>query len=381
MNDLIKFSFKRVFAIVNKEMVKIKSDSSTLAIILTIPVLQIILFGYGVEFFPKHIPTAVVNYDESPYSRRFIQAIQTTTYFNLNHANATEEQAKQLFKEGKVNYIITIPPRFTKDLVRGNSPHILLEADASATGTMGGAVQAVQELQSNLFDRDLKGVLNYLETKPTPFIADIHPVYNPDLLSPNSMVPSLIGVILMLSLSTISCMTIIEEREAGNIEVLLNSHIRPLEIMIGKFIAYLFIGYIQMISVILISVYCLFNVPMRGSLLVYLVVSFPFIMGNLMMGIAASTIAQSPLQAQQLTGFFFLPSLLLSGFLFPFYGMPYWAQVIGNTLPLTHYIRISSGIMLKDYGWSNILPDLWPIIIFTIIVTAMAILTFKRTLD
>jgi ABC-2 type transport system permease protein len=246
---------------------------------------------------------------------------------------------------------------------------------------MGGTVKAIEDIQKNIFDRELLSALSYLKTNPPPFSVDIHAVYNPLLESTYTVVPSLIGVILMISLSLITAMTIIEEKEAGNLEVILNSHIKPLEIMIGKFITYLLIGYIQLIAVLYVTGDLLFNVPMRGSVITFLIVSFPFLMGNLMLGLAASTVSASQLQASQLVSFFFLPSLLLSGFLFPFYGMPYWAQVVGNMLPLTHYMRISSGIMLKDFGWLDIFPELWPIVVFALIVTLLAMLSFKRTLD
>lgn len=381
MCDLINFSIKRTLAIASKEFSKIKLDPTTLGMLLAIPIIQIIIFGYAIELFPKHLPTAVINYDESPLTRRFIQALQSTNYFQIYYGNETEENASHLFKQGKINYIITIPPQFTRDLVRGNKPHILLEADASSPGVMGGTVQAVEELQSTVYTRELQGALQYLQSTGTPFITDIHAAYNPNLLSTHTIIPALLGVILMLSLSMITATVIIEEKEAGNIEVLLNSHIKPLEIMLGKFIAYVLIGYLQLITVLLISAYVLFDLPIRGSITVFLIVSFPYIMSNLMLGLAASTIALNQLQATQYVTFFFLPSFLLSGFIFPFYGMPQWAQIVGNALPMTHYIRITSGIMLKDYGWVDIFPDLWPIIVFVIIITVIAILTFRRTLD
>lgn len=381
MSDLINFSIKRSLAITNKEFIKIKLDPTSLVLILAIPILQIILFGYAVEFFPKNLPTAVVNYDNSPYTRRLIQALQSTNYFEIIYGNVNEEDAKKYLKEGKINYVITIPPRFTKDFVRGNTPHVLLEADASAPGIMGGPIQAVGDLQDIVFAREFNGALDYLKPSALPYVTDVHAIYNPNLKTTIAVIPALIGVILMLSLTLVSATTIVEEKEAGNIEVLLNSRIRPLEIMIGKFLAFLVIGYIQLLSVLFVAGYLLFDLPLHGNIGTYLLASFPFLMSNIMLGITSSTISANQIQATQMVTFFFLPSFLLSGFLFPFYGMPYWAQVVGNMLPLTHYISISSGLILKGYTWVNIMHDLWPIILFCIVVTVIAIYSFKRTLD
>lgn len=355
-------------------------DPSTLILIIMLPLTQITLYGLAINVFPKHLPTAVISYDNSPETRRFIQALSTSAYFNIISLPKTEAEADQLMRRGKANFILTIPPKFTQDLIRGNHPHMLLQVDGSVPGGTGGAIQAAQNLSQSVFDRSLQGPLHYLNSAPrAPFILDTQTKYNPDLISINAVLPGLIGTILTFSLVILSSVTITEEKESGTIEALLNSPIQPLEILAGKFLSYLLLGYILLIILLFITMKLLFHIRLEGNLFTLLVAAFPFIAANLIVGLAASSASKNALQAQQFTGLFTLPSVLLSGFMFPFYGMPGWAQSLGNALPLTHYIRMSSGIMMKGYEWNDLLPDLYPILLFSILMILIALFTFRKT--
>ncbi len=379
---MINISLTRILSISTKEFIKITRDLGTLSIIIILPIVQIIIFGYAIDVFPKHLPMAVINYDNGPFTRRLIQGISTLSYFNVNQFPDTELKGERLLREGKVNFVLNIPAHFTQDLVRGNQPHVLLQVDGSVPGGTGNAIFALQNLVPVIFSRQFAGSLNYLNSpEQSPFIVDIQTNYNSDLKAVNAIVPGLIGVVLTLSLISLTCVTISEERESGTLEALLNSQIRPVEIMIGKFLSYLIIGYILLLLTVFMATKLLFNVPMEGSVITLCVASFPFIVASLMTGLAISTISRSQVASQQYSAFFFLPCILLSGFIFPFYGMPFWARALGNALPLTHYIRITSGIMLKGYAWSNIFPELWPIILFFFTMLGIAVLAFKQTMD
>lgn len=380
MSALSEFSLRRTMAIAYKELIKIKLDPNILAIMLAVPITQIALFGYAIEFFPKHLPAAIVNYDNSPITRHLIQALQSTEYFDFRAEKTDQNTAEQLLKQGYINFIFTIPPQFTRDLIRENNPKFLMEVDASIANIMGGSIQAVQNLQNIVFNSEFKGPLYYL-TPTSPFNVQIQTKYNPSLQTTHSIIPGLIGVIIMIATGVLTSMTIVEEKVNGHMETLLNSYYKPIEIMVGKFLCYFIIGYIQLLVVLYLSTSLLFDVPIYGSLITFLLVSIPYIIANLFLGLLASVVSNSQLEAIQFVNFFFLPSLLLSGFTFPFYGMPTWARWIGEMLPITHYMRITSGIMLKGYGWQDVLIDLWPIILFILVFGVLAVFSFKRTLD
>ncbi len=378
---MINFSLSRTLAIARKEFLKIKQDPTTLGVLIAVPVLQIALFGYAIEFFPKNIPTAVVSYDNSAFTRNFIQTMQSTNYYGIQYAGVSEQEPLDLLKTNKINYIITIPPLFTRDLIRGNKPEILLEVDASTPGIMGGAIQAANELQYLALNRNLVGSLDFLKPQTSPFRVNIHNVFNENLTTANSMTPGLIAVIILMSLSTITSMVIVDEITGGNIEVLLNSSFQPFEIVLGKFLCYLLVGYLQLLTVAYVGIFLLFHVQMKGSMLSLMLSLFPFIASSLMTGLMASCVAKTPVDAFQISSAIILPSLLLSGFVFPFYGMPAWAQSIGNLLPATHAIRILGGILYKDFSLINILNQEWPILIYTLVFVLITIFSFKRTLN
>lgn len=374
------FSWTRCFAILIKEFIQMKRDRLTFAMIIGIPFIQLILFGYAINTNPKHLPTAIVIGDNSPFVNLFVQGLQNTDYFKVNYKTTTLEKANRLLAVGKVLFIVAIPPDFTRRLVKGEKPQILIEADGTDPVASGNALGAVKTLAEKVFNPLLKGPLETLKSKPTAVKMITHTKYNPENITQYNIVPALLGVVLTMTMVIITSLAITRERERGTMENLLATPVKPLEVMIGKITPYVIVGYIQ-VGLILIASYYLFDVPMNGSLTLLLLSALPFIAANLAIGLTFSSIAKNQLQAMQMAFFFFLPSILLSGFMFPFEGMPNWAQTIGLLLPLTHFLKIVRGILLKGSDISQILSYLWPIMIFAVIALSTGVKRYRQTLD
>jgi ABC-2 type transport system permease protein len=279
-----------------------------------------------------------------------------------------------------VQFVINIPQNFSRDLLRGDRPALLVEADATDPAATGIALGSLAPLFDAALQNDLKGPLGSLGATSGPIDLRVHALYNPEVVTQYNIVPGLMGVILTMTMIMITGLAITRERERGTMENLLSMPTRPSEVLIGKIVPYIMVGYIQ-VSVILVAAYFLFHVPMQGSILLLLIVVFIFIAANLAMGITFSTIAKNQLQAMQMTFFVFLPSILLSGFMFPFRGMPHWAQVIGEAFPLTHFLRIVRGILLKGNGIIDVSLQLWQIALFALIVLTIGIKRYRQTLD
>ncbi|WP_425387481.1 ABC transporter permease [Desulfovibrio inopinatus] len=365
---------------VSKEFVQMRRDRLTFAMMIAIPFMQLILFGFAINSDPKYLPTAVLDADPSVFSRTLIAAMQNSLYFKITRIISSEEQAHEALALGDVQFVLTIPVDFSRQLVRGERPVLLLEADATDPAATSNAVTALRTLVQSTFDRDLKGPLASLQSRPGPVDLRIHAKYNPEANTQYNIVPGLMGVVLTMTLVIITALAITRERERGTMENLLTTPVRPLEVMVGKIIPYIVVGYIQM-GLIICAAVLIFNVPIYGSLLLLLVVSSLFIAANLAVGITFSTVAQNQLQAMQMSFFFFLPSILLSGFMFPFRGMPQWAQYLGSVLPLTHYLRIVRGIVLKGNTLTEIVPHLWPIATFVVVIMFIALKRYRQTLD
>ena len=373
------FSFQRFAAIVYKEFIQMRRDRVTFAMMIGIPLMQLILFGYAINSDPRHLPTAVLSADNSPYARGIVAGMQTSTYFHITEHLESRQQADDVLRQGRAQFVLTIPQNFARDLLRGEQPVLLLEADATDPAATSGAIAALREVVSQTVARDLPATAGYVPT-PSPVTLRVHAEYNPEAVTQYNIVPGLMGVILSLTLTMITSLAITRERERGTMENLLSTPVRPLEVMLGKIIPYIMVGYIQM-TLILVAARFLFDVPLRGSLLQVFVLSLLFIAANLSVGVTLSTIAKNQLQAVQMSVFFFLPSLLLSGFMFPFRGMPAWAQVVGSALPLTHYLRLVRGILLKGNGLMESLPHVWPIAVFLLVVISIGMRRYRKTLD
>lgn len=376
----IKLDLKRLGAMIYKEFIQMWRDRMTFALMIGMPLLQLTLFGYAINTNPRHLPTVVISADMSPLTRTFIAGLQNTKYFKITNPNITEQAAETAMARGQTQFIIKIPANFSRDLIHGDKPNLLVVADASDPSAVGSATNALQGLATQVFNRDLSRGLSYLLPSDPPFNLIMQQRYNPEAISQYNIVPGLMGVVLTMTMVMVTSLAITRERERGTMESLLATPVRPVEVMIGKITPYIMVGYIQQLLIIIVSIF-LFQVPHEGNILLLLILTFPFITANLAVGLTFSTIAQNQLQAVQMSFFFFLPSLLLSGFMFPFYGMPVWAQSLGQLLPLTHFLRIVRGDMLKGNGILNMWHDLWPIFLFVLVALTMAVIRYRETLD
>ncbi len=368
----------RIRAVLLKEFIQMRRDRLTFAMILGVPIMQLVLFGYAINTDPKHLPTGVVAADSGPVSRAIVAGMQTSGYFRIDGL-LTEAEAKAGLADGSFAFVVTIPRDFHKDLVRGHHPDVVIEADASDPTASANAIAAMPEIVRRAIEASADG-----PTAPASGAAAanvvVHRLYNPEAVNTYNIVPGLIGTILTMTTTLMTALALTREIERGTMESLLAMPLRPLEIMIGKIVPYIVMGFLQVI-VILTAAYALFSVPLEGSLTLLLVAVLLFIAANVTLGYTFSTLARSQLQAMQMTFFFFLPSILLSGFMFPFRGMPVWAQALGEVLPLTHFLRAVRGIMLKGNTTLETLPHLWPVAVFLTVIGGIALLRFRRTLD
>jgi ABC-2 type transport system permease protein len=377
MNSL---SADRVLAVFIKEFQQMLRDRLTFAMAVGVPILQLVLFGYAINTDPKGLPTAVVATDDSALSRSLITALQNTGYFRVTHTGSSERAADALVESGEVQFVVVIPDGFSRALVRGEQPALLVSVDATDPSASGNAIAALNAVAAQALRHDLMGPLRALQPGPAPYEVRIHRRYNPEGLSRYNIVPGLVGTILTMTMVMLTSLAMTRERERGTMENLLATPVRPAEVMAGKILPYVVVGYVQL-GVILLAAWLLFEVPMAGSFTLLMAMIGVFIVANLGVGFTFSTIARNQLQAMQMTFFFFLPSMLLSGFMFPFRGMPQWAQWLGELLPLTHFLRIVRGILLKGNGAAQVLPELWPMLAFLTVAGIVALRRYRQTLD
>ena len=374
------FSFARFWAVLIKEFVQMRRDRLTFAMMIGVPVMQLLLFGYAINADPKALPTAVVSAETSVFSRSLLAAVENSGYFKLVRAAGGEAEATALLARGDVQFVITIPRDFSRRLVRGEKPALLVEADATDPAATSNALAALQQITRSALARDLDGPLRSLQGREPAFELRVHRLYNPEGITQHNIVPGLIGTILTMTMVIMTSLAMTRERERGTMENLLAMPVLPVEVMLGKIIPFIMVGYVQ-VTVILLAARYLFGVPITGSLALLSLVLVVFIAANLSIGFTFSTVAANQLQAMQMSFFFFLPSILLSGFMFPYRGMPDWAQALGEILPLTHFLRIVRGILLKGNGWFEVWPELWPLLAFMLAAMGLALLRYRRTLD
>jgi ABC-2 type transport system permease protein len=373
-------SWRRFGAILIKEFIQMRRDRLTFGMMIGVPLIQLILFGYAINTDPKHLPTAMLVADQGVFARSLVRALENSGYFEIVQQAGSEAEADELLVRGDVQFVVSIPKDFERDLLRGQRPVVLVEADATDPVATGNALAALARLNHTALAHDLKGPLAALEGSEPAFELRIHRRYNPEGATEYNIVPGLIGTILTMTMIMMTAIAVTRERERGTMENLLSMPVRPIEVMLGKIVPFVVVGYIQ-VAVILLAGTQLFGVPVLGSLWLLSLAVVLFIAANLAVGFTFSTMAENQLQAMQMTFFFFLPSLLLSGFLFPFRGMPDWAQVVGSAFPLTHFLRIVRGILLKGSGWSEIAPEIWPIVLFMLVAGAVALNRYRETLD
>jgi ABC-2 type transport system permease protein len=374
------FSLARILAILAKEFVQMRRDRVTLGMIVALPLMQLCLFGLAINFNPKALPTVISIDDPGVFARSVVAALHNSSYFDVVAQTNSPQKARRLLQEGKVLFAVEIPENFTRDIIRGDPPDLLIEVDATDTAASSYAIGALAGIGTTALRDDLVGPLAVRTQASPPFNTVTHLLYNPESNTHFSIIPGLLAVILTMTMVLMTCLALTRERERGTYENLLAMPATPVEIMIGKIAPNIAVGAVQSTIILLMARYA-FGVPMFGSYFLLAAALAVFIVANLAVGYTFSTIAENQLQAMQMMAFFLLPAILLSGFAFPFDGMPGWAQWIGEVLPATHFLRIIRGIMLKGNGFSEIWPDLWPLILFTFVVGTVALARFRRTLD
>ena len=373
-------AMQRVRAMFVKEFIQLRRDRPTLAMIVGIPIIQLLLFGFAINTDPKHLPTALLVQDDGPIARALVSAIRETDYFSITRNASGEAEADQLIRSNQVLFVVQIPPDFSRRLIHGDRPAVLIVADATDPTAAASALAAVSGAGGRALEREFVGPLAQFASRPPPFDLIVHRRYNPAGEARRNIVPGLIGTILTMTMLIYTALSVTREIERGTMESLLAMPVKPVEIMLGKISPYVLVGFVQM-AVILIVATLLFHVPIVGSLFVLVPLTMLFIVANLSMGYTLSTVAANQLQAIQMTFFFFLPSMLLSGFLFPFAGMPIWAQYLGECLPLTHFLRIVRSVMLKGSGFGDLASDTGALALFTLLAMSMAVARFRQTLD
>jgi ABC-2 type transport system permease protein len=370
----------RLWAMISKEALQLRRDKLTFAMMFGIPIMQLVLFGYAINSDPKGLPAAVLSSDHSVLSRALVAAIGNTGYFSFTRAVATEAEAEELLQRGNVQFIVTIPGDFLRHVIRRERAQLSIDADATDPATIGGALAAVGGATTQTLTRELAGPLALYRPQPQPADIVLHRRYNPEGITRYNVVPGLLGVILTMTMVMMTALAVTRERERGTMENLLAMPVRPLEVMAGKIAPYVLIGAVQ-VAVVLTAAKVLFQVPFEGSAPMFAAATLLFITLNLAIGFTFSTVAQNQLQAMQMSFFFLMPSILLSGFAFPFRGMPDWAQAVGEVLPATHFLRVVRGIMLKGASLSQIAGEVAVLGLMLVIVWAVAISRYRVTLD
>jgi ABC-2 type transport system permease protein len=377
---MMGISISRILAVLTKEFTQLVRDRLTYAMIIGIPIFQLLLFGYAINTDPKHLPTAVLVQDQGDFSRSVIASLRNSEYFNIIDAVRTPGELNRLIEQGSVQFAITIPGDFTRRVVRGETPQILVEADASDPAATGPAVAALNVLPQYALRHDLKGPLAPQGSSKQPFEVVVQHRYNPENVTAYNIVPGLVATILTMTLVMMTALAMTREVERGTMETLLATPLRPIEVMVGKLTPFVMVGVLQA-TIILSMARILFGVPMAGGWAALILGLFLFIVGSLALGFLVSTVARNQLQAMQMSFFYFLPSILLSGFLFPFRGMPQWAQWLGSLLPVTYMLRVVRSAMLKGVGIAEALPSLGALTIFMLVVATIAVRQYRTTLD
>jgi ABC-2 type transport system permease protein len=376
-------SLNRILAVLTKEFIQLTRDRLTYGMILVMPIVQLMLFGYAINNDPRDLPTAVLVQDHGPMARSTLSALNNSGYFKIVHEATSPEELDRAIARGEVQFALTIPADFTHRVVRGDDAQILVEADASDPAATGGAISALANLPRTALSRDLVGAVAPFSGKGVdrdPFQVVIHRRYNPEAITAYNIVPGLLGVILSMTLVMMTSLGVTREYERGTMESLLATPAKPIEVMIGKLAPYVVVGLIQTV-VILVLARALFAVPMAGGWDALVLGVVLFIVGSLSLGFLISTAARTQLQAMQMSFFYIMPSILLSGFMFPFRGMPGWAQALGSVIPVTHFLRVVRGSLLKGLGVEDLWASLLALAVFVVVIAAAAMSRYRRTLD
>jgi ABC-2 type transport system permease protein len=370
----------RIFAVLAKEFKQLTRDRVTYAMILMMPIVQLLLFGYAINAEPRHLPTAVLIQEDTTFARSIVASLKNSRYFEYTAQANSPAELDELLRRGEVQFAITIPGDFNRRVVRGDKAQILVEADAADPSATGGALGALASLPSQALAHDLKGAIALRGSAVPPFEVVVHRNYNPEAITAFNIVPGLLGVILSMTLVMMTALSVTRETERGTMESLLATPVEPIEVMVGKLAPYVLVGVIQTVMILILAK-LLFDVPMLGGWANLTIGVALFIVGSLALGFLISTAAESQLQAMQMSFFYILPSMLLSGFMFPFRGMPAWAQAMGEVIPVTHFLRVVRGALLKGQTLGDSWRELVALGAFVCVVTALAMARYRRTLD
>jgi ABC-2 type transport system permease protein len=376
----LEFSLSRVLAVLHKELIQMRRDRLTFGMMLGIPVIQLLLFGFAISTDPKGLPAAVLDLSHERFSRAIVSSLENTGYYRFGEQPASSAEAERLMATGAITFLVTIPSDFGTRVLRGEKPQVLLEADASDPAAASGAIGALGEVAARALQRELGTEAEAAERREEALDIVVHRRYNPEGITQYNIVPGLLGVILQMTMVMMTAIALTREVERGTMENLLAMPLQPVEIMTGKITPYIGIGAVQVVVVLSLAA-LLFQVPFVGSLALLLASILIYIVALVLLGYTFSTLARTQMQAMQLTFFFFLPSILLSGFMFPFGGMPDWAQFIGELLPLTHFLRIVRAIMLKGSTLGDIIHEIFALSLFVVGFAGLALARFRRTLD
>jgi ABC-2 type transport system permease protein len=374
------FSLGRFSAVLIKEFIQMRRDRVTFAMMIGLPIVQLMLFGFAINADPRHLPTLVEMADTGPLSRAIIAGMENSGYFDFRGPVGGVAAGEAALRRGDANFVVVIPQNFERDVLRGRKPSLLISADASDPSATGGAVAALSGIVQVAISETLQGPLQSLAGTPPPFSVDVHREYNPEGKTSTNIVPGLLAIILSMTMVMITAVAIVKETERGTMEMLIATPVRPLEVMLGKILPYVFVGYVQTL-VFLIAAGIVFHVPFEGSLWAFFLGFNLFIVVNLALGFLISTMARSQMQAMQLSFFTILPSILLSGFMFPFAGMPGWAQFLGTGVPATHFLRIVRMVMLKGAAVGDVTGQLGALGVILVAISIIAMLRYRQTLD
>ena len=374
------FSLGRLLALLKKEVIQMRRDRITFAMMLGIPLIQLMLFGFAINSDPKGLPAALVAPTEDRFTRAIVSALELTGYYRFDYPHASAAEAEALITRGEVSFVVTIPSDFGRRVMRGDKPQILIEADATDPSVASGAISTLGTVAAEALLRETGAEAQAVEAAAAQMQVVVHRRYNPEGITQYNIVPGLLGVILQMTMVMMTAMALTREVERGTMENLLSMPATPVEIMLGKVLPYLGVGAVQ-VAVVLTASKLIFSVPFMGAMWLLLLGVFIFVSSLVILGYLISTASRTQMQAMQLTFFFFLPSLLLSGFMFPYRGMPGWAQALGEIFPLTHFLRLIRAVMLKGADYAGVAQPMAALTLFVVLYAVLALLRFRRTLD
>ncbi|KFL30960.1 mannose-1-phosphate guanyltransferase [Devosia riboflavina] len=376
----LRFSLSRFVAVLWKEFIQMRRDRVTFGMMIGLPIIQLMLFGFAINADPRHLPTLVEVNDDGPLTRALLAGMDTSGYFDFIGQVRGPDAGEEALRRGEANFVVVIPADFERDVVRGLRPNLLIAADASDPSAVSGAAAAMSGIVNGAIAQTLTGPLSPAAGAPLPFEVIVHRQYNPEGKTSTNIVPGLLAIILSMTMVMITAVAIVKERERGTMEMLISTPVTPLEVMLGKILPYVFVGYVQT-AVFLVAAFAVFQVPFTGTFSAFFFGFNLFVLGNLALGFLISTVAKNQMQAMQLSFFTILPSILLSGFMFPFAGMPGWAQAIGTGVPATHFIRLIRKVMLKGAGTFDVTAELTALGVIVLVITVIAMLRYRQTLD